>query len=108
MRDLCIDGREGMSAIMNEKLLKHSILLSAAVSVILGAAAAFLFLGEGDSFMEGVIVCLMIGIFAIYPFILTLINFAADPEGASFRVDHPCAGGVVFPFAPGLYGFYVF
>ena len=77
MRDLCIDGREGMSAIMNEKLLKHSILLSAAVSVILGAAAAFLFLGEGDSFMEGVIVCLMIGIFAIYPFILTLINFAA-------------------------------
>ena len=77
MRDLCIDGREGMSVIMNEKLLKHSILLSAAVSVILGAAAAFLFLGEGDSFMEGVIVCLMIGIFAIYPFILTLINFAA-------------------------------
>ena len=62
---------------MNEKFLKHSILLSAAVSIIMGVAVAFLFLGEGDSFLEGVIAGVLIGIFAIYPFILTLINFAA-------------------------------
>lgn len=62
---------------MNEKILKHSILLSAAVSVILGVVVMFLFLGEGDSLTGGFIAGLLIGIFAIYPFILTLVNFAA-------------------------------
>ena len=55
---------------MNEKILKHSILLSAAVSVILGVVVMFLFLGEGDSLTGGFIAGLLIGIFAIYPFIL--------------------------------------
>ena len=62
---------------MNEKILKHSIFLSVALSVILGVAVTFLFLGEEDSLIEGFIAGLLIGIFAIYPLILTLVNFVA-------------------------------
>ena len=47
---------------MNEKILKHSIFLSVALSVILGVAVTFLFLGEEDSLIEGFIAGLLIAL----------------------------------------------
>ena len=64
--------------IMREKLLKHSILLSVLISVILGVIVTFLtMINARDSFAGGVIAGIFIGIIAVYPLILTIINLTA-------------------------------
>lgn len=69
---------------MREKLLKHSILLSVLISGILGIAVMFFtMMGAGDSLIEGVLAGMIIGIAAIYPLILTLINFTAVFTGCT-------------------------
>lgn len=59
---------------MNEKLLKHSILLSVVISVILGILVILLLPG-GGSFIETILSGALAGILAIYPILLSLINF---------------------------------
>ena len=63
---------------MLEKLLKHSIFLSVLISVIVGEFVVFItMMSPGGSLPEGIAAGLLLGITAIYPLILTLINLTA-------------------------------
>lgn len=55
---------------MKEKWLKHSVLLSVAVSLLLGLAAAVVWSGPSEAIGTG----LFLGIFFVYPLALTLLN----------------------------------
>ena len=55
---------------MKEKWLKHSVLLSVSVSLLLGLAAAVAWSGPSEAIGTG----LFLGIFFVYPLALTLLN----------------------------------
>lgn len=62
---------------MKDKFLRHSISLSLVFSIIAGTAGAFVLSGPAGSLPEGILAGALLGIFAVYPAVLTIINTAA-------------------------------